>query len=120
MLPLLVLTVCFWLVLQVAEDAVSVDVLGDGIQTTSHKNGNTQSMSSRSMKRQQAEAHSQQRHLDLRQHQHHHPHDQQPKTQSVRVVFTHACQSIAPFCNMCVTKRWWEWVRANVRVSAYI
>ena len=33
MLPLLVLTVCFWLVLQVdAEDAhaVSVDVLGDG------------------------------------------------------------------------------------------
>ena len=35
----------------------------------------------------------------------------------VRVVFTHACQSFVPFCNMCVTKRWWEWVRANVRVS---
>ena len=46
-------------------------------QTSSHKNSNTQSMSSRSMKRQQ---HCQQRHL--RQHQHHHPHDQQPKTQS--------------------------------------
>ena len=34
-------------------------------------------------------------------------------------VFTHACQSLVPFCNMCVTKRLWEWVRANVRVSAY-
>ena len=38
----------------------------------------------------------------------------------MRVAFTHASQSFVPFCNMCVMKRWWEWVRANVRVSARI
>ena len=85
MLPLLVLTVCFWLLLQVdAEDAhaVSVDVSLQMCMLT-------------------------RTHVPL------------CYLQGIaRVVFTHACQSFVPFCNMCVTKRWWEWVRANVRVSA--